>query len=310
MPKERSVNPAQAQRKADKQKALKKSKANLQVQRNEKLARRNPERLQRQLDDLKALEASGELRPRDKQNLEQLEKDIRAIRKARDTLGDKAPTFSRPPRDDHERGDRGRTDGRGGSHLGKRRRDEHDARDSSETDEDVRNIPMPRDTPPPIPRSRRERPGWTQREAAVDADGHRLPHALPPKPVVAPAQTVYSAAPAIRDLRKEALRFVPASVQRNMKARKGEGELLEPEELDKLEKAGYGDAEKAEEAAVEEAMYRMMSVEDGGGGGGSGGGAGGGSGGQENREDLEAEEERFERELRAVEIEEVSDEDL
>ena len=66
MPKERSLNPVAAQHKADKQKALAKNKKQVQSQRNEKLARRNPERLQRQIDELKELEARGALRPKTK----------------------------------------------------------------------------------------------------------------------------------------------------------------------------------------------------------------------------------------------------
>ncbi|KAG9986026.1 hypothetical protein KCU78_g20635, partial [Aureobasidium melanogenum] len=140
MPKERNINPVAAQHKADKKQALKKSKANVQAQRNEKLARRNPERLQRQIDDLKSLAATQQLRPKDQATLEQLEKDLRAVRKARDILGDKAPGF-RQRREDRE-GDQGQ-EGR------KRRRQDED---EDETDEDARKIPMPRDTPPPIPR--------------------------------------------------------------------------------------------------------------------------------------------------------------
>ena len=65
--KERSINPAAAQRKLDKQKSLKKGKAEALARRNEKLARRNPERIQRQINDLKSMEESGQkLRPRDK----------------------------------------------------------------------------------------------------------------------------------------------------------------------------------------------------------------------------------------------------
>src|SRR5271167_2141353 len=91
--KERSINPAQQQRKLEKAKALKKGKTEAQARRNEKLARRNPDRLQRQVDDLRALEESGQIKPREKQLLEQLQKDVNAVRKARDTLGDKAPQF-------------------------------------------------------------------------------------------------------------------------------------------------------------------------------------------------------------------------
>ena len=76
MPKERSFNPAAAQRKADKQKEIAKNKKQLQSQRNEKLARRNPERLQRQIDELKELEQRAVLRPKDQETLKQLERDV------------------------------------------------------------------------------------------------------------------------------------------------------------------------------------------------------------------------------------------
>ncbi|KAG9554095.1 hypothetical protein KCU97_g19107, partial [Aureobasidium melanogenum] len=238
MPKERNINPVAAQHKADKKQALKKSKANVQAQRNEKLARRNPERLQRQIDDLKSLAATQQLRPKDQATLEQLEKDLRAVRKARDILGDKAPGF-RPRREDRE-GDQGQ-EGR------KRRRQDED---EDETDEDVRKIPMPRDTPPPIPRR-------TQ------------PHQLPDKPAAAapvPAQTTYSSAPVLRNLKEESKRFVPAAVAQNIARQKGQGgRLLEPEEVDKLEKAGYNDARKIADEMEKEAEFEMMSREENGG---------------------------------------------
>lgn len=96
--KERSVNPAQQQRKLEKAKQLKKSRAELQAKRNEKLARRNPDRIQRQIDDLKALEASGEIKPREKAILDDLERDLKAVRKAREALGQKAPQYASHPR--------------------------------------------------------------------------------------------------------------------------------------------------------------------------------------------------------------------
>jgi hypothetical protein len=236
MPKERSINPVAAQHKADKQKQLKKSKASVHAQRNEKLARRNPERLQRQIDDLKSLAQTQQLRPKDKATLDQLEKDLRAVKKAREALGDKAPAFAqqrRRNRDDGDGGDAG-TEGR------KRRRVDADE-DDEETDEDVRRIPMPRDTPPPIPRKH---------------------HQLPDKPVVvpAPAQTTYSSAPVLRDLAQESRRFVPAAVAQNIARQKGlGGRLLEPEEADKLQKAGYNDAAKVVDEMEKEAEFDMMS---------------------------------------------------
>ena len=231
--KERSVNPAQAQRKLEKQKALKKGKAEAQARRNEKLARRNPDRIQKQIDDLKAIEESGQsLRPHDKQVLESLESDLRAVKKAREALGDRAPTFWKAGGGEHRRKDREQGQGV----LGKRRREDRDRRwerhdDSSDTDESVRNIPMPRDTPPPIPRQqRRQHP-----------DEPRQPHALPQKPQpVAEVKTVYEAAPAIRNLQQEAVnKFVPSTVRMKQATVKGQGRLVEPEEMDKLEKSGY-----------------------------------------------------------------------
>jgi hypothetical protein len=229
--KERSVNPAQAQRKLEKQKAVKKGKAEAVARRNEKLARRNPERIQRQINDLKDLQESGQtLRPHDKQILEGLERDLRAVQKAREALGDKAPQFGRSWQNND----------RGGGVLGKRRREESDQwkeSDSSDTDESVRNIPMPRDTPPPLPRQHHRRRGMT----AEGEGGDHQSHPLPPKPgVVTEPKTVYESAPAIRDLRQEAVnKFVPAAVRRKQDAITGHGKLVEPEEMDRLEKAGY-----------------------------------------------------------------------
>ncbi|KFY73662.1 hypothetical protein V499_06264, partial [Pseudogymnoascus sp. VKM F-103] len=96
MAKEKSINPAQAQRKAEKAKAVKKGKAEAQTRRTEKLARRNPERLQTQLSSLLAIESSGtKLTAHEVRLKEELEKDLKAVRKARETLGDKAPAFGR-----------------------------------------------------------------------------------------------------------------------------------------------------------------------------------------------------------------------
>jgi hypothetical protein len=281
--KERSVNPAAAQRKQDKQKTLKKGKAEALARRNEKLARRNPERIQRQINDFKSMEESGQkLRPRDKELLEALEKDHRAVLKAREALGDKAPKFHSGDGGQHHRQDRDR-DG-GDAVLGKRRRDSQFARyqesDSSETDEEVRRIPMPRDTPPPIPRPQRKRGGGAQNEGSE----RRGPHALPSKPVaVVESKSVYEAKPEIRNLRQEAVsKFIPAAVRMKQDSIKGQGKLLEPEEMDKLEKAGY-------KANVGASRTEQPSTDE--------------------QRSLEEEEARFNREMRTVQIEEVSDED-
>ncbi|KAL2830257.1 WW domain binding protein 11-domain-containing protein [Aspergillus cavernicola] len=276
--KERSVNPAMAQRKLEKQKNLKKGKAEALARKNEKLGRRNPERIQRQINDLKEMEQSGQgLRPREKQILEALEQDLRAVLKAREALGDKAPKFDSTQ---HRRGDDHPRERRDGGVLGKRRRDGHghfkeQDSDSSDTDEEVRRIPMPRDTPPPIPRE-------FQRKAANAGGGIRGPHSLPARPpVTEEARTVYEAKPEIRDLRQEAVnKFIPATVRMKQESIRGQGKLLEPEELDKLEQAGYnaGPAETANTAT-------------------------------DDQERLLDEERRFNQELRSVQIEEVEDEE-
>lgn len=321
MPKEKSVNPVQAAKKVEKAKQLKKQKAQVQAQRTEKLARRNPARLQRDIDELKALEQSGELRPHDRTRLSQLEKDVAAIRKAREALGDKAPQFRDEGRHgDSTRGGAGRGRGRGGNGgvLGKRRRDgTSPGMESSDTDADVSSIPMPKDTPPPIPRSHRP-----QNPNETPLGDPKMPPPEPKKP-----QIVYEAAPVMRDFKKEATRFMPTTVQLKKKLARAEGgKLPEPEELDELERAGYlrsggegrqektdvdADLEAAEaellkeldnegkglgdvvqgvvEAAEQEAQFRMMAAEAKG-----------------EVQDSQA----VERQLRHVEIEEVEDEDL
>ena len=245
MPKERSINPVAAQHKADKQKALAKNKKNVQSQRNDKLARRNPERLQKQIDELKELETAGRLRPKDKETLTALEKDLRGVKRAREALGDAAPKFSE--RRDHGEGGVRQEQRERRQGLGKRRRDEEEVvhEDSgSETEPEVRSIPMPRDTPPPIPGQPRK--------------AHALPAKLVP---AAPAQTVYSSAPQLRDLKKEATRFMPAAVAAQKARVKGQGRLLEPEEADRLEKAGYLAAQKAAEAGEKEKRFKQLAQE-------------------------------------------------
>lgn len=232
MPKEKNYNPVQDHKKQEKQKQIKKQKANLQAQRNEKLARRNPNRIQRDIDSLKEAEQSGGLRPHERQRLSELEKDLAAVNKAREALGDKAPQFKpeRTHTDNGHRGGRGGHRGGRGGILGKRTRDgQRKEDDSSDTDPDVRDIPMPRDTPPPMPRRHEKQ---SQTEEASDT----------PQPKK--AQIVYEAAPQVRDFLKEATKFMPTAVANKMKLAKGEGRLLEPEEFDKLQDEGYMETKK------------------------------------------------------------------
>jgi len=271
MAKERNFNPVQAQRKADKAKAIKKGtfsgsnktfilahsltalyagKAQVQISRNERLAKRNPARIQQQIDELHAItKDGGKLSAHEEQVLKGLEAEIKAVTKAREALGDKAPTFGRG-------GGGGPRDGERGV-LGKRRRGaDDDSSSDSDIPDDVKNIPMPRDTPPPIPKEimdqwyakRRARRANANLEPLGERDGRPRGSAsgedgagLPPKPeTVVETKTVYEAKPVIRNLQKEAVSaFVPAAVRAKIEKGKGQGGLLEPEEADQLEREGY-----------------------------------------------------------------------
>ena len=261
------------------------------------------------------------------------------MKKAREVLGDRAPRFDGRGghRDVGGRGEDRR--GRGGyGGLGKRGRDERgeEGDSGSETDESVRKIPWPKDTPPPVPRQqRRDGPPRYSTNANNEPLGaeRRIPDrtekdetvpdtSLPAKPTPV-TRTTYESAPQVRDLRKEATaRFVPQVVRKKIDATKGKGgKLLEEEEVEALEKEGYGGSGNAGSrigvggVVVDAAPAVGEEV-----------------GGVEERERerrrLEEEEERFRREMeteidvgeeregeermgpRGVEVEEVSDEDL
>lgn len=211
-------------------------KAEVQERRNERFARKNPERVQKQIDDLKAISAGGgKLSRHEEQLLEGLEKEIKIIKKARETLGDQAPSFGRGPRRDQE------------SHvLGKRRRDSVGSSTDEDVPEEVRKIPMPRDTPPPIPKEvldqwfARRRARRSQENAAKGGGETSKEDEAKKDAAPAASQTVYEAKPVMRDLRKEAVSaFVPAAVQKKLNKGRGQGGLLEPEEADRLEREGY-----------------------------------------------------------------------
>ncbi|KAL6721898.1 hypothetical protein ACLMJK_001003 [Lecanora helva] len=257
--KDRALNPAAAQRKAEKQKALKKGKAAVAAQRTERYAKRDPRHLESRISDLHSLKESqgGKLSFRDQKQLEEAEKDVARVKKAREALGDRAPTLNTSRRRENRPEDNVNTRGRGGyGGLGKRRREDQEQESSgSETDESVRRIPWPKDTPPPIPRQRHGRSqyssdanteslGTDRRLLHERSDLHHLEEpytTLPPKPTV---RTTYESAPQVRDLKKEATaKFIPAAVRRKVDAAKGKGgALLEEEEVAKLEKEGYGPA--------------------------------------------------------------------
>lgn len=140
---------------------------------------------------------------------------------------------------------------------------------------------MPRDTPPPIPKEvldkwyskRREK---IARERGTNANNTPLgdnerkftPSVAKPAPVIE-AKTVYEAKPIVRDLRKEAIAFVPAAVRTKLDKSKGVGGLVEPEEADELERAGYMNTRKepqfdkgADEDGFTERSSRAVVMEE------------------------------------------------
>ncbi|KAK6360998.1 hypothetical protein TWF730_007113 [Orbilia blumenaviensis] len=230
MPKERSINPAAAHLKSEKAKALAKSRGQRQQQRQEKLSRRNPDRLQRQIDELKDKETKGlALSAHERKTLDELERDVKAVRKARDALG-VPQEQERGQRGDRGGGDRGRggfrgrggRGGRGGfdgrQRYGRRAGDDGEDSDSS-TASSVAEIPLPTGPPPlkqfqigrkdvePLPAH------LTGLPSKPGAAGTGVGAPKPSQPVV----TTYSSAPVMRDLRKEAVVFMPAAVQRQKK---------------------------------------------------------------------------------------------
>jgi hypothetical protein len=187
---------------------------------------------------LKAITTGGgKLTKHEEQVLEGLERDLKSVQKARDALGDKAPELSRTS---------WRSDGQGA--LGKRRRDAEDgSSDDDDVPEDVKSIPMPRDTPPPIPKQlldewyakRRAKRNANQEPLGERAGGKIETTMQAPAPVVE-AKTVYESKPVVRDLRQEAVSaFVPTIVRSKIEKVKGQSGLLEPEEADGLEQEGY-----------------------------------------------------------------------
>jgi len=204
-------------------------------------------------------------------------------------LGDAAPKLGRGDGDrDRDRGSRGGfggdRGGRGGGVLGKRRRDDEESSESDVPD-DVKSIPMPRDTPPPIPKdildkwyqARRERLGINRDNSGRGTSANSMPlgqndrrlgqEGLPDRPQAAAApkveaKVVYESKPVVRDLRKEAVAFVPAAVRVKMEKVKGIGGLLEPEEAEELERQGYmGSA--AGIPGPKKAMVEEVEDEDG-----------------------------------------------
>jgi hypothetical protein len=158
--------------------------------------------------------------------------------------------------------------------LGKRRRDDEDA-SSGEDDvpEDVKSIPMPRDTPPPIPKEAMDEWYAKRRARRTNAndiplgnkEGRPSPRGDTPARSAPPVETktVYEAKPVIRDLIKEAVNaFMPTAVRMKMEKGKGQGGLIEPEEADRLEREGYMKTTEGRGSEVDVTARATVTVED------------------------------------------------
>lgn len=324
MPSEKSrpINPAAAQRKLEKTRALRKSKAAIQAQRTTRLATRNPLRLEQTIASLKSLQDSqgGKLGPQEKKALEDAERDLIRVRKARETVGLKDGPPGRSEGGGGARGAGGQ--GSGAKRLreemeGKNKEGQESEEEDEETDEDVRRIPMPRDTPPPVPRRPHSHPASTSASASArNANLEPLgPARLPPSsytpgdttttttskspvsaPVPAPAIIkIYESAPQVRDLRREAVAsFVPEVVRRKLDAVRGNRKLLEEEELRELEKEGYTNVVGGGSTSATGGVMKKKERRDE----------------EKEEEKFRKEEERFDREVRMVaSVDEVDDED-
>ena len=230
----RDVNPVTAHRRAEKAKQIKKSKEQITERRTERLAGRNPQRIEKAIEELKLIEQGGRLTAVERERLARLEKELTDVERAKRKRPDLRPE---PSGDRRRDGDEPRGE--------KRRRGNEDESDGGSTDPETRRIPMPRDTPPPIPpevmvKLKESRKAlWEEEQRRRQEQG---PHALPMKPasVAKPVEvkSSYSAEPVLRDLKKEAIKaFVPNVIRRGQPA-KGNGtnhRLKEPEEAERRE---------------------------------------------------------------------------
>lgn len=142
---------------------------------------------------------------------------------------------------------------------------------------------MPRDTPPPISKDIMDK-WWAKRRAKRNTNANTQPlgrdrgiggevqerqGSTPAPTPVTETKTVYEAKPIVRDLRKEAVAFVPTVVRTKMDKSQGKGGLIEPEEADRLEEEGYirpaaglHNAESTEMEADSATTTRQVTMEE------------------------------------------------
>ncbi|KAK9246180.1 hypothetical protein V1506DRAFT_536090 [Lipomyces tetrasporus] len=261
MAKDKALNPAQAQHKKDKANAIKKSKAEKAQRMTEKLSKRNPDRIARQIQTLKELDQEGRLQGPDKKLLADLEKQLALVNKAHEKVwqgdGNKGPTAVNDG-ETRNSGLRDRHQNKSGVYVlkGLERRSIYwdplfnptglppegfPYQEWSDGEQDGEDVPS-------------EDVEYRPELGETDASGIPLPKGpalrfQPPKPEPAPIKTTYEAAPIVRDLKKESASFIPASVIQRAQQRKRSAspESKDPENGKKLRHVVIEDAGEGEE---------------------------------------------------------------
>lgn len=245
--KERRSNPVQSFNKKLKKDTINKAKHEKAKLRDTQLQKRRPDQVQRQIDELRELERSGTISANDRRHLETLERDLARIEKLR-AEGKLGPiVISERTKGLEEKQERQRTKrpkhpeksyyydalynptgvpppGMPYRERDEGDKDEHDS--DTSTTSSVARIPMPEGTPPPLSdddsadeseqvvhSSGREWNGKGKKAPGRMASGDKQGDEGIPK-VVAPSQTSYSSEPVLKDLRREAVQFVPKSLKR------------------------------------------------------------------------------------------------
>ncbi|EPX70835.1 ww domain binding protein 11 [Schizosaccharomyces octosporus yFS286] len=246
----RGYNPVQAETKKKKKREQNKLREERAKRYEEKLSHKNVGQLERQIAELSALEGSQGLNAHDKQILQNLEKDLAVIRKKNihghsvgriesektkeeeRRIKPKRPFIPKNPKKSIYYDPVFNPYGVPPPGMSYREKEE----ESSETDESVIDIPIPEGEYPFEEQKKKD--NRKPRNVARRRDDIKLAEVTPnSKPSDAPGMeekqetdtqekdvvTEYSAQPIVRDLRKEATQFLPATV-RNQKRKFREDE--------------------------------------------------------------------------------------
>lgn len=251
MPKERSLNPALALARKEKKNAQRKHREEKAQKRSQQYARKNPTKLGSEIAELEKLEKLGRLSAHDKSILKKLEDELKDIKQSRGRI---IPFIESEVRKQKERDQEEEApfipkdpkrsiyydpvyNPKGVAPPGMPYR-ERDYTSQSDSDSSVSKIPLPPGPPPAYDittgHSIEVEPAKATEKSAVDSDrlpkpdiqvefvDDQIPSQIPvplpentAEPVQgAPVQITYSSAPALRDLRKDAVSMIPAAVLR------------------------------------------------------------------------------------------------